>query len=413
MHVLFSVSDWPGHWFPLVPLGWALQGAGHEVRVVCARSQADGIARTGLTPVPVVEPGLEMSVQARMRNFWDAQQGGWPFDTPPPHPVTGEEMTALSDFDFAAFRATQRPRILQATADGFDAVVGFARAWRPDLVVHDRMSIEGLLAARVLGVPAVLHLWGPHGTAEPEPELRIVPGDPTGSFPRHGAGRMGPDQIEYVVDPCPAGIEPPVHATRLPVRYVPYNGPGPDPRLEPPGVGRPRVCVIWGNSPGRIYGRPGRLLPELAAAFAGLDAELVLVGGSADLKDLQPAAQDMRVLTDVPLRLVLPGCDAVVHHGGAGALMTAVAAGVPQLGVPFAPEQVVNVRRLTDAGAGLSVPAHQSGLRETVRDRLGRLLTEPAHATAARRLRDQLAARPSPADLVVRLEKLAAGAAHP
>ncbi len=408
MRVLFTVSDWPGHYYPLVPLGWALQAAGHEVRLVCAPSQEHGISQAGLTPVPVIEPGLEMCVQARLRNYWDAQQGTWPFDRLPPHPVTGEDMTSLEDFDFATFRAAERPRILQATADAFDAAVGFARAWRPDLVVHDRMSIEGLLAARVVGVPAVLHLWGPHGTAEPEPELRIIPGDPTGSFPRYGVGEMGPDLIEHVLDPCPPGIEPPVRGNRLRMRYVPYNGPGEDPRLKPPAAGRPRVCVLWGTSPGRIYGPSARMLPRIAAALDGL-AEVVLMGSADDVTGLGPLPEGMRALTGAPLRLVLPDCAALVHHGGAGALMTAVAAGVPQLGLAFAPEQIRNISRITEAQAGLSVPSHLPGLEEAVRSALERLLHEPSHAAGARKLRDQLAELPSPAELVPRLEQLAAG----
>jgi len=406
--VLFTVSDWPGHYYPLVPLGWALQAAGPEVRVACAPSQAAPLGRTGLVPVPVTEPGLEMTVQGRLGNFWEAQRGRWPYPDPPPHPLTGAPLATLDDFDFAAFRERERPRILRATSDAFDAVVALARRWRPDLVVHDRMSLEGLLAARVLGVPAVLHLWGPHGTAEPEPELRVIPGDPTGSFPRHGVGEMSTDLIEYVIDPCPPGLEPPTAARRLRMRHIPYNGPAPAPHIDPPTDGRPRICVVWGNSMTRIYGPSSQLLPELTDAFADLDAEVVVLGGPGDIAALGDTAPGVRVLENAPLRLVLPGCAAVVHYGGSGSTMTAVAAGVPQLGVPFSAEQTLNVRRVAAAGAGLVVPAARPDRATAARDAVLRLLGEPSFAEHAVRLRTELLELPTPADLVTDLEQLAA-----
>ncbi|MDO0926706.1 methyltransferase [Streptomyces sp. TG1A-8] len=407
MRVLFTVSDWPGHYYPLVPLGRALQAAGHEVRVACAAGESAALRRAGLTPEPLLRPALGMAEQGRLNNYWAAQKGAWPYDRLPPHPVTGEELRRLEDFDFAAFRTTERPRILRATREGFDAVVGFARAWRPDLVVHDRMSIEGLLAARVLGVPAVLHLWGPHGTAEPEPELRIIPGDPTGSFPRYGAGEMGTDLIEYVLDPCPPGLEPPTDARRLRMRYVPYNGPGTAPRLEPPSGGRPRVCLVWGRSLAGVYGPVARLVPELAASCAATGAEVLVLADPEDTAALGTPPPGVRLLPGAPLGDVLPGCAAVVHHGGAGCTMTAVAAGVPQLGVPFSAEQHLNVRRVAGAGAGLVVPASDGDRPAAVRDALTRLLRDPVHRTRAARLREELAGLPGPAEIVPVLEDIA------
>ncbi|GGZ81459.1 methyltransferase [Streptomyces echinoruber] len=408
MRVLFTVSDWPGHYYPLVPLGRAFRDAGHEVRVVCAPSESDTLRRTGLTPEPIVRPGLDMATQGRLNAYWQARKGAWPHARPPLHPVTGEELGHLDDFDFAAFRAAERPRILRATRDGFDAVVAFARAWRPDLVVHDRMSIEGLLAARVLGVPAVLHLWGPHGTAEPEPELRVLPGDPTGSFPRHGVGEMSADLVEYVVDPCPPSLEPPTHAHRLRLRYTPYNGPGTAPDLRPPSPGRPRICLVWGRSLAGVYGRAARLVPELAFACAESGAEVLVLADPDDTAPLGTPPPGVRLLPGAPLADVLPGCAAVVHHGGAGCTMTAVAAGVPQLGVPFSAEQELNMRRVAAAGAGLAVPAGDPGRATAVRDALDRLLNDPRHRAGAARLRDELSRLPTPAALVPALEDLAA-----
>ncbi|WP_251094253.1 nucleotide disphospho-sugar-binding domain-containing protein [Streptomyces sp. Caat 7-52] len=428
MRVLFTVSAWKGHWYPLVPLGWALQASGHEVRVACAPSQSEDVARAGLTPVPVLGE-LDMVFLARLQNVWNAQAGRWPYAGLPPHPVTGAPLGSLSEFSFAEFARESGVRLAAPTRVSHDAAVDLARRWRPDLVVHELLSMEGLLAARVLGVPAVLHLWGPAGTHEDEPGLRLRPEDPTGSFARYGVGELGPDLVEHVIDPCPGALRPRTSARRLPMRYVPYNGPGHGgpgygPGLdgyldgpvdgpitasagEPAGAARPRVCVVWGNSVARMVGPQAAVLPTVVEAVAGLDAEVVVTASAADAAALGPLPPNVRVLRDQPLHQVLPGCAAVVHHGGAGVLMTALAAGVPQLALPCAMDQFLNARRLAGSGAGLAVPAHEAGVAR-IREAVTALLGRPAHRTAAEELRREIVALPSPLRLVEDLEKLAA-----
>ena len=43
---------------------------------------------------------------------------------------------------------------------------------------------------------------------------------------RYGVGPVDLDAVEYAIDPCPVGLQPPTEANRLAVRYTPYNGPG-------------------------------------------------------------------------------------------------------------------------------------------------------------------------------------------
>src|SRR5687767_8753910 len=56
MRVLFTVYPSFAHLYPLVPYAWALQSAGHEVRVASHGSFAASIASTGLTPVSLGDP---------------------------------------------------------------------------------------------------------------------------------------------------------------------------------------------------------------------------------------------------------------------------------------------------------------------------------------------------------------------
>src|SRR2546423_3297064 len=49
-----------------------------------------------------------------------------------------------------------------AVADAMvDDLVAFAQAWRPDVIVYDPLTYAAPIAAAVVGVPAVRHLFGP------------------------------------------------------------------------------------------------------------------------------------------------------------------------------------------------------------------------------------------------------------
>jgi UDP:flavonoid glycosyltransferase YjiC (YdhE family) len=92
----------------------------------------------------------------------------------------------------------------------------------------------------------------------------------------------------------------------------------------------------------------------------------------------------------------------IVHHGGAGTVLTALAAGVPQLLTPGPGDRTVNGRLVTRRGAGLALPPD----RITAAD-LERLATDPALARAAREVAAEIAAMPHPDELVGPLVELA------
>ncbi|MFJ5233534.1 nucleotide disphospho-sugar-binding domain-containing protein [Kitasatospora sp. NPDC088391] len=408
MRVLFTVSDWPGHWSAMVPLGWALQAAGHEVRVVCAPSQEEPLARAGLTAVPVLD-GWDMAFQGRLQNYLNAGKDLWPYPEPPLHPVTGEPLADLADFDLGGWFKENVPVLSERARRSTDAAVGFARWWRPDVQVHDLVSIEGLLLGRVLGIPSAVHLWGPAGTDEHEPGLTLVPVDMSRSFERYAVGEPGFDRLTHVIDPNPAALAPALlGAERLPVRFVPYNGPGAVPGWLAELPERPRVCVVWGTSVSEMFGEVSFTVPKVVEALSDLGVEVVLTLTGADRDRMEGELPDgVRLLERVPLHLLLPHCDLVVHHGGAGCVMTALAAGVPQLALTNGVEQRLNADRIAAAGAGLGLSNAAVEVAQ-IRAAAERLLRDPAHRAAAERLRAENEARPAPADLVRTLEQLAA-----
>jgi UDP:flavonoid glycosyltransferase YjiC (YdhE family) len=103
----------------------------------------------------------------------------------------------------------------------------------------------------------------------------------------------------------------------------------------------------------------------------------------------------------------MPTCAAIIHHGGVGTMMTAAQDAVPQLVLPFDADQPELAERLARHGAGLAVPAAAAtGAR--VRANLLRLLADDGMRRRAEKLRAEVAAQPTPHDLVPRLEELAA-----
>src|SRR5262245_45932134 len=103
MRVLFSTSNWAGHYFAMVPLGWALQAAGYEVRVAGTTGLFEAVSGAGLTPVRVLQ-ALDSMYASRMILYMEAVQGRRTLPGLPVHPETGEPVKDLAEFDFQAAR---------------------------------------------------------------------------------------------------------------------------------------------------------------------------------------------------------------------------------------------------------------------------------------------------------------------
>ncbi|MEV0804801.1 nucleotide disphospho-sugar-binding domain-containing protein [Micromonospora sp. NPDC050200] len=406
MRVMLTVSAWPTHYMAMVPTAWALQSAGHEVRVVCAPSQVRPLRAAGLIPVPVLR-GMSITEHNRLEHYRQAVEGTWPFPWLPPHPFDGTRLSTLDDFDVAAFERDVLPDFNRAAEWSFDETVRFAAGWRPDVVLHDPISLEGLLAAKALDLPCALFLWGPIGTSEPS-HVRLLPADRSGSFVRYGLGPFGPHLIENIVDPCPASMSPPSAARRFPVRYVPYNGSASLVEWTTQPAQRPRFCLTWSTALTTMSGPDSYLLPRLVQDLADLDLELVVTATDEDVRALGAVPPGVRVLTRYPINLLLPSCAGILHHGGAGATMTAVAAGVPQVVVGFTNEQITNGARVAATGAAINLPGHHAdtvAVRQAVRDVIG----AAGYRARASALRQELLDRPTPHAFVETLEKLASG----
>jgi UDP:flavonoid glycosyltransferase YjiC (YdhE family) len=100
------------------------------------------------------------------------------------------------------------------------------------------------------------------------------------------------------------------------------------------------------------------------------------------------------------LHVLLASCQAIIHQGGAGTTMTALAAGVPQVILPAVVDQRFNAAQLALTGAGVA------GDLDTVAEQVHELLAEPRWRLAATALAEHNRTRPSPAEVAAELPRL-------
>jgi len=378
MRVLFTSWAWPSHLYAMVPLAWGFRAAGHEVRFASQPALAGVITSAGL---PAVVVGSDVDAVGMVRGY-----------------VLGRGRSTGS---------SPRPRALELVRALAESMAGdlidYARAWRPDLVVYDPTALAGPLAAAAAGVPAVRHLYG---TDLLYPAREMVGELVDGLAERFGLGSCDPLGVA-TVDPCPPEIQLQTDYPRLPVRYVPHNGVGQLPPWLLDKPARPRVCVTAGTTLARVDPALFRV-GATAEALAGLGVEVVVAITRSQRALLGEVPGEVRVAESVPLHALLPTCDLLVAHGGAGTILTGLASGLPQVLVPSLPDHSAHARRLADAGAGV-VLGREEATPDAIREAVRSLLAGEPHRIAAARLRDAMLRQPSPAAVAASL----AGADQP
>ena len=278
--------------------------------------------------------------------------------------------------------------------------------WSADAVVYPPPHVAGLLTARALGVPAVLHGLGTRRPTFGPALAHLAP----------VAQRMGVAELpeaEVELDLSPASLETihqdSPHEARaehtLAMRYAPYNGGAQLPGwLLQPGD-RPRVAVTLGSLP-MIYG-DGALLREIIEGTAGLGIELVLTTAGAELSALtSPLPDHVRLVDWIPMRALLATCDAIIHHGGMGTMYVAFDAGVPQLAIPVTgTDSVANAKVLVARGAGLLLDAGRI-TAATVAEALRHLLETDAFRSANQEVAAEMKTMPAPGAVIGQLTAL-------
>ncbi|SER92702.1 glycosyltransferase [Lentzea albida] len=353
MRVLVVAAPLLGHVFPLMPLALRLREAGREV-VVATGGEALRVGESGLRVEDVVPSSVRFGpIAVRIMLA---------------HPLVAKrEMRGSGRLDFVS-------RLFSRVGDAMTGPLReFAEGWRPDVVVHEPLAAAG----SALGVPSVVHDVSLFDGLE----LTAAVGA------RMKAGVRSPTTVLRTAPPSlaefPGGER---------VRFVPYSGDGEVPPWLAEPSGKPRILVSRSTAPGP---GSGRMMAAVVRAAERVDAEFVLV--RPDRTDGLPG--NVRAVGWVPIPRVLPFCDGIVHHGGAGTLLGALAAGVPQLVEPGPGDRTVHADAITRRGAGLKAEP-----REVTPDLLTRLIEDSRLQRAAGEVRAEIASAPSPAEVAERSE---------
>ena len=395
MKILFASLGAYGHVYPMMPLALACADAGHEVTIAIGEPF---LGRLPLPTVPCYPPdhSLDSTTEETRRRHPEA------------HGV---------DFSRAMF-ADVTAGIVMPT------LIEHCTADRPDLIIFEGMNSGAGAAANLLGIPAAAYSISLGG-----PMFYPVLHQATVGYQRDAwlqRGQTPPDSgllAAALIDPVPptlrnaavpAGRPPlptPPQGDRpwrsIPIRPVAYSE---DVAQVPAWLtadrARPRVYLTLGTVAFGAVEVLGRAVRETAE----LDVDaLVAVGPEGDPAALGELPSNVHVERFVAQSKVLPLVDLIVHHGGTGTVLAALEAGIPQLILPQGADQFFNAATLPAAGVARALPneAQQPG---AIRDAVRALLGDAPERTAAARVRDEIAALPSPADVVPVLADLGARA---
>ncbi len=371
MNVLVVSTPGPGHVNPLVSLIEAFLAAGDRV-VVAAGEDASSI----------IEP-----TDAQFRQSGHGEQH-W-FERLRAH-IRGFPGDGLSPDRINHYFV---PRLFGevATADMIDDVLAAGRELSPDVVLFETYAFAGPLAAELLdglGVHVLLGPMLPH-------EVLELANDAVSplwrSFRADAPGYAGVYR-HLTVETCPKSLE----TLELPEGEATSLRPMPAPEAGVSQPARPLVYVTLGS----FFGFN---LDLFRTVLAGLEDEpvdvVVTVGTAQDPAALAPVPPNVRVERFIPQAQLLPTCAAVVHHGGCGTTFGALAHGLPQLVIPQGADNFINATMLERAGAARALRPEEV-TSEAVRDGVRRILREPDYRAVALGLAAEIAAMPTPDEIV-------------
>jgi hypothetical protein len=378
MKIAFASLAAYGHVYPMMPLALACADAGHEVVL------ATGEPFLGRLPVPTI-PGYPTTLSL-----------GWAFgETRARHPdLDGRDLTVAMFADVTAGEVY--PTLVEAFGSS-----------KPDLVIYEGMNTGAGVAASALGIPAAAFAIA---LARMIYDLlhRTTVGYQTAAWTERG--QTPPDTgllAAALIDPAPPTLKAfggETSAGSIAIRPVAYNeGDAGVPGWLTMPATRPRVYLTLGTVSFGAVEVLQRALGEISAT----DVEvLVTVGPEGDPSLLGELPDNVHVERFVAQSQVLPLVDLIVHHGGTGTVLSALECGLPQLILPQGADQFANAEILTSVGAAraLLADAQQPG---TIGGEVTALLGDSPERHVAGLVQAEIAAMPSPAEVVPALVELA------
>lgn len=384
MRVLFTCAAELGHFLPLLPVARAAAGAGHDVAFAVPASFADRVAAEAF---PALVAGMD---RAGIAAELDRRFPEWP-------------TVALGDrLRFAL--ATVGARIV---APGMvDDLVAAVEGFGADVLVHGPAVFAGPVAARLAGVPAANHSWGPLPALD---DLAAVASAAEPLWAERGldappmAGMFG----HLYLDVCPPSLQTAEIAAVAVAHPLRPDGPDPGAGLpawvdELPPV--PTVYVTLGTFCNRFT----HLFTTVLDGVADLAVNVVVtVGDDQDPAALGPQPANVHVARWLPTSLLLGRCRLLVTHGGSGTMLAALARGVPLLILPQGHDHARNAALCEARGVARALPPDRLSAG-AVREQVVAMLDDPRHAAAAGAVALEIAAMPGPDHAVGLLERLVA-----
>ena len=399
MKILFSSISGYGHIYPLVPLAVAALKAGHDVIYATDERFHPFLQGLGFRTVPV-----GMSVREAFDTVFAGKDG---------------EIGELQRQEWLepAVRVFNEVLPRRFAAD----LLPVLRAERPDLVVYEVGNPGAGLAAHHLGIPAVCHSFGRGGAVDRDRRQGGM------ELLRTVAAELGVELSEekYLLgdrylDICPPSLQDTsvlARPERVPLRPVQFSESGELPSVVLAERKRPLVYLTMGTVVGTS--------PALRAAIDGLsrlDVEVVAAaaGPKMSVAELGVLPGNVHLERWVPQAELLPLVDLVVHHGGSGTTIGAAGAGVPQLLLPVESDMFLNAGAVSDAGAGRQLlPEGVDGegdrrrsdvvSAEVIAEAAAGLLVDADVRQAAKAIAEEIAAMPSPEEVVKGLVSGVAG----
>jgi len=264
---------------------------------------------------------------------------------------------------------------------------------RPDLVIHEWGVPGAAVAARRAGVAGIWHGFG-----------RLFPEGIGLESPTRNVGAPGRPHIDI----CPPSLQDKEFVAtqhRIELRPVPYSEPAPLPAWVGRRHSRPLIYLTFGTA----FGTP-ELLATAIEGLAALDARVVVAAGRVPPDRVGGVPDNVTVQPWVPQADLLPHVDVVVHHGGSGTTLGALAVGAPQLLLPQGADQFANADVVSATGAGLLLHPEELSA-DAIAERTRTLLPhhrDAGHRDAARAVAEEIARMPSPGQVARRLPAYAA-----
>jgi len=160
-----------------------------------------------------------------------------------------------------------------------------------------------------------------------------------------------------------------------------------------------------------ITSSPPALVRAVVAALRPLDARLIVAASGHDLRDLEGDGVTVEPL--LPSHKVMPRVDLAVTAGGQGSVQTALASGVPLIGIPLQGEQDANVWLAQRQGAARLVAQRDAGT-DAMTSAARELLADVTYRTNAARIARIYAAADGPgaaAEAIIELASTSSGSA--